>query len=603
MGYGFAAFNDDHKFLISDNFENLHFLGKASVVPNGLPNSAHSIEDTAFSTGTITPPATNCSTMPSPPFSDAGGSGQSNIAYRVFDGNTNRNPGGNWPDMSSTQYAKASWCWVDLQCAQEVESFTLHMDRYASSPTCKVFYGDSGSPYFIDYGGTPGSNISYDNEMNISGSSAEYPNGWTRTIPTNTKLPHRYWAFQFPIPWNPYPNPKLKEIVINFSSTPSGQAFEITQPNSLNDRAVFEYTIESLDTPLVFIKPEDTSRWHALIKQENTSGNTWVFQVLVSGPNNIPPPQLYCFATAEAVEASSETHGMVVKKNNGTTTFDSRLKPLVLVDGGSSVAPSLPSNDGVSSDLSYLASESHITQDVHPGASTIHITSTASLPNAGSAVLHGYNRDPGTLNGITGTKRNNIQWTGKTPTSLTGVTGVTSGFVYSYSTYYGWSNNYVVRDKAYITPSDNEFISSSFDFKSHEAQTYNSSALQTSVARENLMFAAPSLAQSVASKWSQTYFDYIITSWYNGSILSRSQVYKNMFWWVMYREAFRINSNTFDKGWNTWLSGLLYSEEAKTSTWRGSGATNTTVGEAPYVDKTINLQDNAYLLADASKYE
>ncbi len=607
MAYGFAAFNDDSKFIIADNFTNLHFLGKPSLVSGPLPNNAQEIMDANFDSGNI-PSSNGCTSIPSSPFWDTGDRGtvdsfNNPIHNRVFDGNTNTHSSGyNWPYL----VGNLEWIWVDTQCAQQMASVTVYIHNRGSVGTCKVYYADTQQPSFGPLG-VPLTTMAFDTEVSITSANAtsgSFTTGWTKNIPLNTNTPHRYWAFVFNYVHSGYGTTQnIKEISLNFNSNPSGLNPTITHLNKLNPRTLFKYTIESSESPLVFLKPQDVNRWHAVIDQQNTTGNTWLFNVLVSGLNNIAAPELYCFTPAAAIAASSETHGMIVKTATNTA-FDSRLRPLVLIDGGSLTPPALPANGGTSFNKAYVPSESHITSTVNIGATTININSTSNLPTSGSAVIHGYNHDGAVKDRINNPEivRNTISWTGKTSTTLTGVSGVSSRFVYDYNAAFGTNySNTIVRDIAYITPPDSEINSPIFDFKSHNAATYTSSTLATSVARSNLMFAAPSLSQSVQTKWVQLYYNYVYT-YSSQTILYQSQMYTNILWWVMYRNAFRLGATTFDSGWNAWQSGLLYSESAIGSSWLGGGQLNTSVGDAPYADKTINLQANTFLIADASKY-
>jgi hypothetical protein len=113
----------------------------------------------------------------------------------------------------------------------------------------------------------------------------------------------------------------------------------------LDGRVIHTYTVSCTGTPIVFIKPNDYSRWHAIIKQ-SVSSNTWTFQVLISGTSTSNPPDLYCFVNADDIPvASGDTWGMQVFKSDGTTkTFDSRKQPLAITGGGSVSHPSDPTD-------------------------------------------------------------------------------------------------------------------------------------------------------------------------------------------------------------------------------------------------------------------
>ena len=114
--------------------------------------------------------------------------------------------------------------------------------------------------------------------------------------------------------------------------------------DSLDGRCVWTYTITCSGTPVAFIKPADYARWHAVIKQ-SVSGTTWTFEVMISGTSTSNPPEIYCFVNADDVPSSSDTHGLLVFKSDGTTkTFDSRKQPLAITGGASVTHPTDPTN-------------------------------------------------------------------------------------------------------------------------------------------------------------------------------------------------------------------------------------------------------------------
>jgi len=115
------------------------------------------------------------------------------------------------------------------------------------------------------------------------------------------------------------------------------------QYDSLDGRVIFTYTITTSGTPLVFIKPSDYTRWHAVLTQ-SYSGNNWTFKVIASGLDTSNAPSLYCFVNANNVPASSDNWGLLVQKSSTVKTFDSRLSPLAVDDGGSIVPPADPTD-------------------------------------------------------------------------------------------------------------------------------------------------------------------------------------------------------------------------------------------------------------------
>ena len=101
-------------------------------------------------------------------------------------------------------------------------------------------------------------------------------------------------------------------------------------------------------SPLVFIKPTDYTRWHALLTQSVAAdGKTWTFDVIASGLSQSNPPELFCFVNANSTSGATSDHGLIVWKADGyTRTFDSRYRPLAVTAGGSIAPATCPSDDG-----------------------------------------------------------------------------------------------------------------------------------------------------------------------------------------------------------------------------------------------------------------
>ena len=114
--------------------------------------------------------------------------------------------------------------------------------------------------------------------------------------------------------------------------------------DTLDGRIIFTYTITTPATPLVFIKPNDYNRWHAMLTKSHV-GNNWTFDVIVSGTSSSNPPELYCFVNANNSSGSSDTYGLIVWKSDGVTrTFDSRYNPLAISSGGTIIPPTDPTD-------------------------------------------------------------------------------------------------------------------------------------------------------------------------------------------------------------------------------------------------------------------
>ena len=268
--------------------------------------------------------------------------------------------------------------------------------------------------------------------------------------------------------------------------------------DTLDGRVLHTYTITCTGTPVAFIKPADYARWHSIIKQ-SVSSTTWTFQVMVSGTSTSNPPEVYCFVNADDVPSSSDTHGMIVFKSDGSTkTFDSRKQPLAITGGGTAAAP--PSD----------------------------------------------------------------------PTNTSGTPGTSTGHSWNYA-----SNDH--------------------DFRSSNRYTaISDSAANTS----NAMFACPSLAQAVYKRQMHGYKESCgCCGW------SCQDHHSTASWWVMYRQAFRLRSGNFDSGWTGYAAGYAFSSSYESGGWFGGGGGSYSSGTMPYTAKTINLQSNAYILADSSRYD
>jgi len=266
--------------------------------------------------------------------------------------------------------------------------------------------------------------------------------------------------------------------------------------NTLDGRVICYYTITCSGTPVAFIKPNDYNRWHSIIKQ-SVSGTTWTFHVMSSGTSTSNAPDVYCFVNADDVPSSSDTHGMIVFKSDGSTkTFDSRKQPLAITGGGTAAAP--PSD----------------------------------------------------------------------PTNTSGTPGTTSGHSWNYAT-------------------------NDHDFRSSNRYTEHSNS---SINTSTTMFACPSLAQAVYKRQMHGYYECCFL-WFCQEHFSTAA------WWVMYRQAFRLRSGKFDSGWTGYSSGYQFSSQWESGGWFGGGGGSYGSGTMPYTAKTINLQSNAYIIADSSRYD
>jgi hypothetical protein len=102
---------------------------------------------------------------------------------------------------------------------------------------------------------------------------------------------------------------------------------------------IFTYLINSA-VPVVPFFTMPTSDLYGITAIRNVGGNTWEIEVLRSGTSTALP-ELYVFADPRAV-SPSESHGMLVYRDDGTPSFDSRLRPLAITGGLSVVPPQNP---------------------------------------------------------------------------------------------------------------------------------------------------------------------------------------------------------------------------------------------------------------------
>jgi hypothetical protein len=155
------------------------------------------------------------------------------------------------------------------------------------------------------------------------------------------------------------------------------------------------------------------------------------------------------------------------------------------------------------------------------------------------------------------------------PTNSGGTPGTTTGHAWNYAT------------------NDHDFRSSS------QYSATSSSAANTSTA----MFSCPSLAQACYKRQMQGYKRSC------GSYGCCCQDHwSTAAWWVMYRSAFRLRSGNFDAGWTGYAAGYSFSSAAESGGWFGGGGGSWSSGSMPYTAKTINLQSNAFIIADSSRY-
>jgi len=139
------------------------------------------------------------------------------------------------------------------------------------------------------------------------------------------------------------------------------------------------------------------------------------------------------------------------------------------------------------------------------------------------------------------------------------------------------------------------YATNDHDFRSSNRYTaVSDSAADTSTT----MFSCPSLAQAVYKRQMHGYKESCGCCGFGCQ-----DHYSTASWWVMYRSAFRLRSGNFDAGWTNYAAGFAFSSNYESGGWFGGGGGSYSTGTMPYTAKTINLQSNAYILADSSRYD
>ena len=104
------------------------------------------------------------------------------------------------------------------------------------------------------------------------------------------------------------------------------------------------FRIQSSVVPMPFFTMP-TDDYYGVAAVRNAGSNLWEIEVIRSGTSDTVP-EIYVFADPRSIQASGTNYGLIVYHNDGTPSFDSRLRPLV-VSGGGLVQP--PSNPKIAS--------------------------------------------------------------------------------------------------------------------------------------------------------------------------------------------------------------------------------------------------------------
>ena len=120
---------------------------------------------------------------------------------------------------------------------------------------------------------------------------------------------------------------KLTSPTVTDSSSAYGGFVELT------------YTVDCPVTPVPFFTMP-TGDYYSIAGIKNTTGITWEIRIIRSG-TGASYPEVYVFCDPRGI-SSTETHGMIVYRDDGSAAFDSRRRPLAITGGTAVTHPSNP---------------------------------------------------------------------------------------------------------------------------------------------------------------------------------------------------------------------------------------------------------------------
>lgn len=115
-------------------------------------------------------------------------------------------------------------------------------------------------------------------------------------------------------------------------------------------RHIHRYVLHTGAMPLFFIKPHPRALdcTHGILRQwRNTHEGNWYVDIVQYGRGGPFAPTVYAFVQPRFLPDTPEHYGMLVQRADGTVTFDSRKKPLVIYDVVEAESPQYPCNDGL----------------------------------------------------------------------------------------------------------------------------------------------------------------------------------------------------------------------------------------------------------------
>jgi hypothetical protein len=126
---------------------------------------------------------------------------------------------------------------------------------------------------------------------------------------------------------------------------------------------VYNFTNVSIPPVPFFSTP--TPDYYAVTRVTNTGGSNWTIEVIRSGTSSTVP-EVYLFADPRAGTAT-DAYGMIVYRDDGSASFDSRKKPLAVTGGQAVSHPTNPKSSYSSSGLNARYCRSAETGDGQGG--------------------------------------------------------------------------------------------------------------------------------------------------------------------------------------------------------------------------------------------
>lgn len=142
---------------------------------------------------------------------------------------------------------------------------------------------------------------------------------------------------------------------------------------------VLRYRVSNCSTtPVPFFTMPSTSDYYGVTRITSVNSSTWDIEIIKSGSAS-SYPEVYIFADPRASTAT-DTYGLKVFRDDGTPSFDSRLKPLA-ISGGTSIAhPSNPKSSFSGSLSSQYCGSSGSTYFAPNNYNTYNVSIAPSKP-------------------------------------------------------------------------------------------------------------------------------------------------------------------------------------------------------------------------------